>query len=313
MRIRREWVQGTAFAAGCLLVSTAAALQPTPVSFPAADGLQIAADYYAPPVANRGSAPIVILLHDAGGDRQAWRRLVAPLHEAGFAVLAPDLRGHGETATTATRDAAHDRDPALFQAMQADLRGAYDWLAQQPQVDRARFTLVGVGAGGSVALQYAAKDRSVDAVICLSPALNQAGLDSAGDIHQVTGRKILLFATEDGRDAPYTLQQRNPAAEVRILRGAKTQGTELLAEVRGLDEQLVAQLSSGAGEPTLTVVYGSVESNIYHGPESGWLAKIAPTNLRYYSSPQEAEARGLRPARSKGPAAGRGGGPRRQP
>ena len=43
------------------------------------------------------------------------------------------------------------------------MRGAYDWLAQQPKVDRARFALVGASVGCSVALQYAAKDRSVTA------------------------------------------------------------------------------------------------------------------------------------------------------
>lgn len=285
--------------------SPAAAVEARPVSFAAADGVRIAADFYAPPVADRGPAPMVILLHDAGAQRKSWEPLLPALHEAGFAVLALDLRGHGESAGTDSRERAARGDPELFRGMQADLRGAYDWLAAQAGLDRARFALVGAGTGAGVAIQYAAKDRSVDAVACLSPGLSDHGLDVAGDMHQITGRRILLLAAQDDRDAPYTLQQRGTGVEVRLCRGTTAHGTALLTADNGLPRELARFLRGAVGEPTGTLVYCSIERNIYHEPDSAWVREISATNLRYYSSAQEAEARGLRASASKGPPTGR--------
>ncbi len=49
----------------------------------------------------QGTAPWpgVILLHMAGGDRQVWEStgLVQRLVESGYAVLAVDIRGHGDS------------------------------------------------------------------------------------------------------------------------------------------------------------------------------------------------------------------------
>lgn len=288
-------------AAALLMTGRVVAVEPRPVSFPAADGMRLVADYYPPPVTNRLAVPMVILLHGAGSDRGVWSGCVASLHDAGFAVLAPDLRGHGDSATTETRQAAADGDPELFRRMQEDLRGAYDWLAQQPELDRARFALVGVGVGCSVALQYAAKDRSVDAIVGVSPVLNACGLDTAGDIGQITGRKILLLAAETERDAPYTLQKRGRGIAVRVFAPAAAEPgpAGVSAEWAG---EAAPFLRLAVGEPTATTVYGSINSHIYHAAESGWLKRILPTNLRYYSSAQEAESRGLRAARA-GPAA----------
>ncbi len=286
-----------------LLTVTAYGVEPKTANFRACDGHRLAADYYAPPVTRRTDAPMVILLHDARGQRQDWDQLIGPLHEAGCAVLALDLRGHGESATTATRQQATDRDPDLFRAMQHDLRGAYDWLATQPGVDRARFALIGSGLGCSVALQYAAQDRSVDVVVGLSPVLNDAGLDAAGDIHQITGRKILLIATHKQRDAAYTLQQRadKDVVEVRLVNGDAARVGPLPAVSPKTEKALIEFVEKGLGAPSQEIVYGSINSRVYHHADSGWLEKINPTNMRHYSSPAEAEARGLRASRSRGP------------
>ena len=50
----------------------------------------------------------------------------------------------------------------------------------------------------------------------------------------------------------------------------------------------------------VSTVYGSIRSDIYHLPGSGWIDEIKPWNLRVYSSPQEAESRGLRRAKNNG-------------
>jgi len=116
-----RWVPFSSVGWECLVgvgaAAPAGAVEAQAVSFKARRSADCG-DYYPPPVANRGTAPMVMLLHMDRSDRQAWQPLVAPLHEAGFAILALDLRGHGDSASTETRDAAANRDPELFKKMQ---------------------------------------------------------------------------------------------------------------------------------------------------------------------------------------------------
>ncbi len=290
-----------------LQAQTAAASDRMPskqaVSFQARDGHRIFADYYAPKSQTPAPpAPMVILLHMYRSDRTAWEPLIGPLHEAGFATLAIDLRGHGESATTASTKRVQERDPAIFREMQEDVRAAYDWLARQPNVDRARFGLVGASVGCSIAIQYAGYDRSVDAVVCLSPGLNYLGLNSEQDMRQVTGRRLLLVATAHEREAPERLAAIGSGAEARIEPG-RYHGTRMFGQVSAAIPATVSFLRQHVGPATDTdrVVFASVRKTIYHLPGSAWIPRISVENLRHFSSSEEAELRGMRKARSRGP------------
>ncbi|MFH1745862.1 MAG: alpha/beta fold hydrolase [Planctomycetota bacterium] len=278
------------------------ASEPEQVAFHTPDGFWVHADYYGP-TTKYVSGPIVILLHAEGADREVWKPLIDPLQEAGFVVLALDMRGHGASSTSETRTQLANRDPRLFQDVQHDLHGAYDWLAKQEYVDRARFALVGAGAGAGSALQYAAKDRSVDTVVCLSPEQQAPGLDPAGDLGQIHGRQILLIASEDEQEACKLLTKRSQDTQTYFYEGAEGQrgGTDILGKLPGIEKRIVSFLSRSVGQPSRSVVYGSINSNIYHTAGSRWIDEISRGNLRHYSSAREAEQRGLRASRSKGP------------
>lgn len=278
----------------------ALATGPVAVSLETFDGQRIAGDYYAP-LPGKTSAPMVILLHMYNSDRTAWKPLIPPLQESGFAILAIDLRGHGQSATDETRKRVAQRDPTLFTAMYDDVRAAYDFLAQQDGVDRSRFALVGASVGSSVALHYAVQDRSVDAIVCLSPGANYLGLDSKADIAKIKGRKIWLVASDAPKERS-GVDALVPLANVdRNLFPGNAHGTHMFGEVAGLEGKIADYLKRNVGGPSDSIVYGTINSNIYHLPGSGWIDKIAPSNMRHYSSSQEAEARGLRKARSRGP------------
>src|SRR3954471_7799922 len=45
----------------------------------------------------RGEGPLVVLLHGFPENWWSWRYQIAPLAEAGFRVVVPDLRGYNET------------------------------------------------------------------------------------------------------------------------------------------------------------------------------------------------------------------------
>jgi pimeloyl-ACP methyl ester carboxylesterase len=80
------------------------------------------------------SSPPLLLLHGGGQTRGAWGRAGARLAALGWRVLAPDLRGHGESEWSA--DGVYDLD--LFAD---DLRAIVDGLGGAP-------VLVGASLGG---------------------------------------------------------------------------------------------------------------------------------------------------------------------
>jgi epoxide hydrolase 4 len=56
-----------------------------------------------------GAGPPVILLHGFPEHWISWRRQIAPLAEAGFSVIVPDLRGYNLSDRPAGRDAYYLR------------------------------------------------------------------------------------------------------------------------------------------------------------------------------------------------------------
>jgi pimeloyl-ACP methyl ester carboxylesterase len=56
----------------------------------------VTANGLAFPVLDQGTGPAVLLLHGFPDSRFLWRNQVGPLLDAGFRVIAPDLRGFGD-------------------------------------------------------------------------------------------------------------------------------------------------------------------------------------------------------------------------
>jgi pimeloyl-ACP methyl ester carboxylesterase len=135
------------------------------LSLTTGDGLGLGMTYL-PGADGKDSIP-VILLHDLKGSRQDFLKeggLAPYLHEKlGCAVLAPDLRGHGESTTitsgkkTETLSAGKlTRQYPLM--ITQDLQAVKDFLwkknnAEQLNIDK--LCVVGVGMGASVALDFA--------------------------------------------------------------------------------------------------------------------------------------------------------------
>ena len=99
-------------------------------------GLALTADRWTPEGPDRQGA--VVLLHGGGQTRHSWRRTGRRLATADWTVLAPDLRGHGESGW------AHDGDYSL-DAHVADLRAVVDALGEPP-------VLIGASLGGMASL-----------------------------------------------------------------------------------------------------------------------------------------------------------------
>jgi alpha-beta hydrolase superfamily lysophospholipase len=164
------------------------------------DGVQLGLTYY-PGRKGRESIPVV-LLHGWKESRAAYKDLAPALQQLGYAVIVPDLRGHGESTRMKggrkdeTLDAAK-MPPAQFGLMVAeDMKaiGEFLWLRNNAgELNLDKLCVVGAEMGASVAINFAKADaiaqdrntipraeyklgRFVKALVLISPELSFHGL-----------------------------------------------------------------------------------------------------------------------------------------
>jgi alpha-beta hydrolase superfamily lysophospholipase len=154
-------------------------MRPRPVEFRASDGLTLRGQ-------QRGDGERwAVLVHDEGGDLDAWKALVGMLSKAGLCVLSFDLRGHG--ASDDPWEPARSPDDVLAALDYADSGGA------------RTLYLIGAGAGATAALA-AAGSREVRALVALSPRADLPGL-APDAIRKTSAPRLILVGKGDPRAA----------------------------------------------------------------------------------------------------------------
>jgi pimeloyl-ACP methyl ester carboxylesterase len=132
-------------------------------------------------VADLGQGPAVLLLHGFPDNHNVWRHQMGALADAGYRVIAPDLRGYGRTEAPAAVSAYS------IEHLRADVIALLDLLA----IDKA--VLVGHDWGAAVAWQVAihAPER-VERLVALSVGHPAAFLD-AGLPQRLRSFYMLVF------------------------------------------------------------------------------------------------------------------------
>jgi len=268
------------------------------VRFKTSDGIEIVGDYVAPPQGSE-PAPVAILLHMYGVTRSSWAPLIAKLTPAGFAVLAIDLRGHGDSGAPKAAELhakVADRDPAVFREMIKDVEAARAWLCGRKDVDQARVALIGASVGCSLAFVNAVDDPSVDVVVAMTPGTGYLGMDSTVPMLHYRHRPVLLMATEYERNACDVLKRLNPEADERIMGSMTAHGTRMFRALDGVEEMIVDFVKKGVGKRSDSPVVSVVGGDVYYPSVEALTRSLGdtdPASLRWYSSDEEARSRGL--------------------
>ena len=164
-----------------------------------ADEAAISAAYY--PVASE-PAPAVLLLHGFATNRDDWGTFPSLLQLNGIAVLAVDLRGHGESNRKMTPGGPavldyHSFAAQDFQDMLLDVNASIDWLMDQPGTDKKRIGIVGSSLGANLALRYAMFNNELAALVLLSPGLQYKEVRTDNAMVKVASMPMRIVVSRD--------------------------------------------------------------------------------------------------------------------
>ncbi|NDC64279.1 MAG: alpha/beta fold hydrolase [Planctomycetia bacterium] len=200
------------------------------------DGLQIAAWYYAVKGDERPIAT-VILVHDLEGTHKSVEPLALALREQGFAVVAPDLRGHGASRPRSVGgDRGEGVDAKLLRkndlemiaassggrirdqsGLRGDIEAVRNWIkgrSEAGELDVDKLCVVGSGAGAMLAAMWSAADwawqpttsgpqgQQVRGVVLVSPEWTTKGLSisTAMETDAIRNRLPILVLGGTGDD-----------------------------------------------------------------------------------------------------------------
>jgi dienelactone hydrolase len=129
------------------------------------DGLRLAITYYP---SNQGREAIpVVLLHMFNGNRADYKTLALALQEEGYAVVVPDLRGHGGSTKQKIAGTEYVLNAAkmpvdLFELMvESDMYAVKEFLWEKnnaKELNLNKLCVIGSEMGASVAMNFAVFD-----------------------------------------------------------------------------------------------------------------------------------------------------------
>jgi len=210
-------------------------IQENPVTIEASDGLTLVGTFLMPPESANERVPGVLLLHMLNGDRSAWDSLTEQLAAPGYASLAIDMRGHGETGGENDWQLAAD-----------DLQRAWSYLAERAEVDAERTVVIGASIGANMALITGANQPAINGVVLLSPGLIYRGVKSDDAMTQYGERPALIVVTEGDKFSATSSRDLQELAQgevqLEILPTSRHGTRMLLREDLGVDKLILSWL-----------------------------------------------------------------------
>lgn len=204
--------------------------EPEEVTVEAADGLTIFGTFY--PGAGQGPWPAVMLLHMNGGQRSDWDAFARQLASEGYAALAVDMRGHGDTGGQSDWEQATD-----------DLGRVWAYLTSWEDVDETRAAVAGASIGANMSLVMGVEEPSVKTVIMLSPGLNYFDVTTDDRIVQYGDRPSLIVASEEdtlSADSSEELHELAVGENELVMYQGAGHGTNMFAQEPELTDLMIA-------------------------------------------------------------------------
>jgi len=123
--------------------------------------------------------PAVILIHSWLRDRSDWTPFIPALQQAGYMVIAIDLRNHG---TSDSKKYWHLATYTHLSRMVLEAQAAYDYITGKEFVDKTKIYTMGVSIGALIAVKLCYtintnhRHKPLAGAVLVSPAENYFGV-----------------------------------------------------------------------------------------------------------------------------------------
>lgn len=198
--------------------------EPENITLETKDDVNIKATYYASKLKKK--AIPVIMLHGWEGNRGEYHIMALHLQKQGYAVVCPDLRGHGQSLTYKLPNGESEefnlekmKGPAL-EKMVLDVEAVKRFLVKknnEGELNIEALCIVGSQVGGTIAMIWAAADwnvrslpsikqgQDVKAIVLLSPVETFRGVTTRGPLGDPVIRSKLSTLICVGKEDPKAL------------------------------------------------------------------------------------------------------------
>jgi dienelactone hydrolase len=208
---------------------------PKPVDLQTDDDVAIKATYY-PPANPQAKSPAILLVHMLDSNKEAWQGFATAAQELGYAVMAIDLRGHGQSEGS-----------QLYDLMDNDVDAALVWLMSRPEITADRIGIAGASIGANLALRGGSRHEQIKAVVMLSPGLDYQGVTALDALARYGRRAVLIVAAERDAYAADSARTLNTQAlgqhQLQIYPGSD-HGTNIFQAQAGLQPMMLAWFAS---------------------------------------------------------------------
>ncbi len=160
------------------------------------DNKQIAYSFFEKPDSSFG----IVLVHMLDRNRSDWNSFARTLQSAGYSVISIDMRGHGNSTPNWRWRAFSEPE---FKSITNDVKAAKDFLWSK---NINNVILIGASIGANSVLNYGVFDKSVKAIILLSPGLDYRGVRVLNGADENL-KPLLVIASEDDLYALTSSQQ----------------------------------------------------------------------------------------------------------
>ncbi|HUR28139.1 MAG TPA: alpha/beta fold hydrolase [Planctomycetota bacterium] len=208
---------------------------PSRVALEAPDKQALVATYY-PPTESMDKASAVLLVHDAGRSREELLPLALRLQKSGFAVLALDLRGHGESATAELdwKQLDEEGQGKAWNSMAGDIKAGVEFLGTQKGVLPASVSLLSSGASSLLIARHAVRDERVRELVLIDPKTEGFGRSLVKDLQLLDGIPTLIVVgkgdTANGKRVVEAVAKTGTDARSIVVKCSKLESAQILAD-----------------------------------------------------------------------------------
>jgi alpha-beta hydrolase superfamily lysophospholipase len=298
--LRRYLLMGFVFLAAVVATATVTAQRPKSAKKPklktitlkTKDGVNLRAFYF--PSEEGKEAVTVMLVHEWKGQGSPYGKLVAALHQAGFAVIVPDYRGHGGSKEYKTPGGSGDFDITRMSKrdveniIKLDLEKAKAFLKEENDkgaLNLNALVVIGVREGCVMAGRWAQRDwkfpsvgrmkqgQDVKALIYISPEkqLKGIGIDDTLTDPNLVRLPMMVIA---GGTSPDASEARRIAKRVEAMKKRIGRGTATGFQLKLLNTSLSGPAFVNGVDSVIPAIVKFIQTEVkVSDEENPWVAR----------------------------------------